>query len=173
MTVPLYITAALAITATLLALTRLNALHALLYLVVSLLATAVIFLLLGAPFAFALEIIVYAGAIMVFFLFVVMMLDLGPAAVVRERAWLPPAAWLLPGLLTLLLLVEVLYAVLMLPPAALTGAVVPPTTVGQALFGTYGLAAELASFILLAGLVGALHLGRRSGEQIVAREPHS
>ena len=65
-----YIASAVALAATILAMTRANAIHALIYLIVSLLAIAVIFFLIGAPFAAALEIVVYAGAIMVLFVFV-------------------------------------------------------------------------------------------------------
>ena len=64
----------------------LNAVHALLYLIVSLLAVAVVFYVLGAPFVAALEVIIYAGAIMVLFVFVVMMLNLGEHAVSMENA---------------------------------------------------------------------------------------
>ena len=60
--------------------TRLNAVHALLYLVVSLLAVAMVFFILGAPFVAALEVIIYAGAIMVLFIFVMMMLNIGDRA---------------------------------------------------------------------------------------------
>ena len=88
-----YIAAAVATAATLLVVTRANAVHALLYLVVSLLAVAVVFFTLGAPFVAALEVIVYAGAIMVLFIFVVMMLNVGPAGERQERAWTRPAAW--------------------------------------------------------------------------------
>ena len=66
-----YAASAIAIAATLLMLTRLNAVHALLYLIISLIAVAVIFYCLGAPFVAALEVIIYAGAIMVLFVFVV------------------------------------------------------------------------------------------------------
>ena len=62
-----YIAATIALVATVLAMTRANAIHALIYLIVSLLAVAVIFFLIGAPFAAALEIVIYAGAIMVLF----------------------------------------------------------------------------------------------------------
>ena len=80
MLIVFYIAGAVAILATVLMLTRLNAVHALLYLVVSLLAVAVVFYTLGAPFVAALEVIIYAGAIMVLFVFVVMMLNLGEQA---------------------------------------------------------------------------------------------
>ena len=66
--------------ATLLVITAKVTLHALLYLVVSLLAVAVVFFALAAPFVAALEVIIYAGAIMVLFVFVVMMLTPGESA---------------------------------------------------------------------------------------------
>ena len=72
-----YIAAVIAFIATVGVVTRKNAIHALLYLVVSLLAVSVIFFVLGAPFVAALEVIVYAGAIMVLFVFAIMMLNLG------------------------------------------------------------------------------------------------
>jgi NADH-quinone oxidoreductase subunit J len=70
-----YLASIVAVIATLLAITRRHAVHALLYLVVSLLAVAVVFYVLGAVFVAALEVMVYAGAIMVLFVFVVMMLN--------------------------------------------------------------------------------------------------
>jgi len=154
-----YVAGAVAVLATVLAVTRLDAVHAVLYLIVSLLATAVVLYTLGAPFAAALEVIIYAGAIVVLFVFVVMMLNLGRAAVARERGWLAPAAWVGPGLLALLLLAEVLFVLAPTPPAA--PGVITATDVGVTLFGRYLLAVELASMLLLAGLVGAYHLGRR------------
>ena len=71
------ITSAVAIFATVMMITRLNAVHGLLYLILSLLAVGVIFFLLGAHFAAVLEVIIYAGAIMVLFVFVIMMLNQG------------------------------------------------------------------------------------------------
>ena len=87
-----YVAAAVAVLSTFLVVTGKNPVHALLYLVVSLFAVAMIFFTLGAPFAGALEIIVYAGAIMVLFVFVVMMLNLGEAVVRQEKLWLTPRA---------------------------------------------------------------------------------
>ena len=82
-----YIAAFIALFATLQALSRSNAIHALIYLIISLLAVAVIFFLLGAPFAAALEIVIYAGAIMVLFVFVIMMLNLGRYQVRHFLFW--------------------------------------------------------------------------------------
>jgi NADH-quinone oxidoreductase subunit J len=140
--------------------TRRQPMHALLYLVVSLLSVAVLFALLGAPFAAALEIILYAGAIMVLFLFVVMLLNLGGEAAERERRWLRPRVWLLPGALGLVMAGELLWLLLANPVEG--GAhQVAPQEVGRVLFSRYLLGVEIASFLLLAGLIGAFHLGRR------------
>ena len=155
-----YIAAAVSLAATALVITRTNASHALIYLIVSLLSIAVIFYLLGAPFAAALEIVIYAGAIMVLFLFVVMMLNLGRGSVDQERRWLHPRMWVGPGLLTLVLFLEIVY-VIAGNPVTTAGVPVTPKMVGQTLFGPYLLAVELASMLLLAALVGAFHLGRR------------
>ena len=91
-----YIAAFVSLVSTIVVITRSNASHALIYLIVSLLSIAVIFYLLGAPFAAALEVVIYAGAIMVLFLFVVMMLNLGQSSAVQERLWLDPRGWVMP-----------------------------------------------------------------------------
>lgn len=155
-----YISGAIAIVATLMMLTRLSAVHALLYLIVSLLAIAVVFYTLGAPFAAALEVIIYAGAIMVLFVFVVMLLNLGQAAIRTEEEWLNTESWLGPSILAAILLAEFVYLLSGKEVAGYSPAI-GPAEVGLALFGPYLLGAELASMLLLGGLVGAYHLGRR------------
>ena len=158
------IPALVAVVSTALVVTRKNASRALIYLVVSLLAVAVIFFVLGAPFAAALEVVVYAGAIVVLFLFVVMMLNLGRTSVLRETRWLQPSMWIFPGILTFVLLL-VMVNVFAGSSAMTSGDMVGPREVGAALFGPYLLAVELAGFLLLAALVGAYHLGRRYLEE--------
>ena len=160
-----YIAGAVAIISTVLMLTRLNLVHALLYLIVSLLAVAVEFFVLGAPFAAALEAIVYAGAIMVLFLFVVMMLNIGRHAAETERQWLTPGIWTGPVILASILIIEVVYLTRAASAGLGTGAT-GPKEVGIALFGPYIIGVELASMLLLAGLVGAYHLGIRENEKI-------
>ena len=161
-----YLAGAIALLATLLALTRANAAHALIYLIVSLLAVAVLFFLLGAPFAAALEIVIYAGAIMVLFVFVIMMLNLGTAGQQRERQWLRARIWIVPGLLAALLLAELVVAIVQVQGST-RGLQVTPKQVGLQLFGPYVLAVEIAAMLLLAGMVGAYHLGRRFMERDV------
>lgn len=160
MNIVFYVAGLIAIVATLLTITRLNAVHALLFLILSLLSIAVVFFTLGAPFVAALEVIVYAGAIMVLFLFVVMMLNLGPAASSEVLRW-SPGTWIGAAVLALILLGELVYALATGVPAQPGGIVVGPKEVSIALFGPYLLGVELASMLLLSGLVGAYHLGRR------------
>ncbi len=155
-----YIAATVSLVSTITVITRTNASHALIYLIVSLLSIAVIFYLLGAPFAAALEVVIYAGAIMVLFLFVVMMLNLGQSSVARERLWLQPTGWIGPGILTFVLLVEMGYLIAG-SGIQTSGTPVPPKAVGIRLYGPYLIAVELASILLLAALVGSYHLGRR------------
>ena len=156
-----YISGFVAVVATALVITRANAVHALLYLIVSLLAVALVFLSLGAPFVAALELIVYAGGIMVLFVFVIMMLNLSEDAMHQESRWLAPSLWGGPAVLCAVRAGELLYF-FATDPVRLPGAeAVSPKQVGMALFGTYVLGVELASMLLLAGLVGAYHLGRQ------------
>jgi len=159
MLIAFYVAGALALLATVLAVTRRSAVHALLYLIVSLLSVAVTFYTLGAPFAAALEVIVYAGAIMVLFVFVVMLLNLGPKAEEQEKEWLRLGVWIGPATLATILVLEVL-VLLLASPAGSVAERVGPADVGAALYGRYVLGVELASFLLLAGLVGAYHVGR-------------
>ncbi|MFT5573560.1 MAG: NADH-quinone oxidoreductase subunit J [Cryomorphaceae bacterium] len=155
-----YIASAVALLATVFALTRTNAAHALIYLIVSLLAVAVIFFLLGAPFAAALEIVIYAGAIMVLFVFVIMMLNLGEEGEERERQRLSASVWILPAIMSAVLFAMMVY-IIDASTTPSTGALIGPKQVGLTLFGPYVLAVEIASMLLLAGLVGAYHVGRR------------
>lgn len=163
-----YLAAVIALIATGLVVTRTHAVHALLYLIVSLLAVALIFYVLGAPFAAALEVIIYAGAILVLFVFVVMMLNLGEAAAAQERAWLAPGIWIGPAVLAAVLLAELVYLLssdAARPRAPALTVLVDAKQVGIALYGPYLLAVELASLLLLAGLIGAYHLGRHAQQE--------
>lgn len=154
-----YIAGGAAIVATAMAITRLNAAHALLYLITSLLAVAVVLYLMGAAFAAALEVIIYAGAIMVLFIFVIMMLNLGEQTVEQERQWLDWHLWIGPSIICIILFGEVLTLLIGQERSAGMRAV-SAKDVGATLFGPYLLAVELASMLLLAGLVGAYHLAR-------------
>ena len=157
-----YLSAAVAALATLLMVTNTNPVHAMLYLIVSLLSVAMVFFAMGAPLAGALEMIIYAGAILVLFVFLVMMLNLGGATTEQEKRWLSPRVWAGPAALSLVLLtllVKTLAKNQGDDPVGLK--VIDAHAVGVALFGPYVLLVELASMLLLAALVAAFHLGRQ------------
>ena len=159
-----YVAAVVAVVSTLLAITRLVAVHALLYLIVSFLAVAVVFYTMGAPLVATLEVIIYAGAILVLFLFVVMMLNVGTRDREQERQWLSGAAWLGPAILSTILLAEVIFLIVSGATSNTTGAIaanIGPREVALALYGPYMIGVELASMLLLGAVVGATHLSKQ------------
>lgn len=155
-----YIAAIVALAATLRVVTGKNAVHALLYLIVSLLAVAVIFFMLGAPFVAALEVIIYAGAIMVLFVFVMMLLNLGKKAERQEKQLLPRGIFGGPAILSAVLIVCFIILLNRENTHMIGQTVVGPKTVGVSMFSEYVLGVEMAGMLLLAALVGAYHLGR-------------
>lgn len=157
-----YALAAVAIFASLRVVTHANPVHAILAMIVSLLAVAGIFFILGAPFAGALEIIVYAGAILVLFVFVIMMLNLGMANQELEESWLGAGTWAIPTGLTIIIAV-VLYGMIGLnhdETAMIGGTTVSAKAVGLTLFTKYVMLVEVAALLLLGALVAAYHLGK-------------
>lgn len=168
MSMVFYASAAVAILSTGLAITRTNAVHALLYLIVSLLAVAMIFLMVGAPFVAALEIIIYAGAIMVLFIFVVMMLDKEWKVEHQRSKGIPTGTWIGPVILSAILFSELLYLFTISDPRNFPLVQVGPKGVGTTLLSTYVIGVELASMLLLPGLIGAYYLGRRVEKEVDA-----
>ena len=176
MQLPFYIAGAIAIFASLKVVLGSNAIHALLYLVVSLLAVAVCFYFLGAPFAAGLEVIVYAGAILVLFVFAVMMFDLqgDDADVHFSGQYSNPQAgknsvnkpgqgfghWFGPCILAFILLAEFIYVLAISEHPLQTSTIIDAKEVGTLLYGPYLLAVEIASFLLLSGLIGGYHLAK-------------
>jgi len=161
-----YILGAIAVVATALAITRRNPVHSVIYLVNSFFALALLFYLLGAPLVAAWEVIIYAGAIMVLFLFIIMMLELSPGEQ-ADRQGPGPLQWL-PVLLLGVALISCTLLLLQLDPAAGTG--IPswyasPRDFGYALFHEYALAVEIVSFQLLFAAVGAFYVGRAGGRK--------
>lgn len=155
-----YLSAVVAVVSTLMVITRKDAVHALLYLIVSLLAISIIFFALGAPFIAALEVIIYAGAIMVLFIFVVMMLNLGRESIQQESQLLKPRMWFGPVILTLILIVEFIILFSKIRGQNHHSLSISPKAVGVSLFSTYLLGVELSAVLLMAGIVGAYYLGK-------------
>ncbi len=170
--IPFYLAASIAIIASIRVVTGANAIHALLYLVVSLLAVAVCFYFMGAPFAAGLEVIVYAGAILVLFVFAVMMFDLqgdkDPEHFhgASHSSWF--SRWFGPVLLATVLLIEVIYLIINSSNSEQsTSTIVSAKQVGILLYGPYLLAVEIASFLLLAGLIAGYHFAK--GQDVPGR----
>jgi len=162
LTVTFYYMAAASVASALLAVTRKNPVHSMLWVLTLLLHVAGIFLLVGAEFLAAVQVIVYAGAILIFYLFVVMLLDL-PDEEARPRFG---SHWPLAAAVGLCFAAVVwLGKAGVAPAAARTAAEGPPrgslSEVGMALFGPFALPFEMASLVLLAAIVGAVVLARR------------
>ena len=162
------ITAAVAIIGAVAMLLSRNAIHSALFLLLNFSSIAVLYLLLDAPFLFAVQLIVYAGAIIVLFLFVVMLLGAERAEDERDRiAWQRPLA-LLMGLLLLGEAVYVFFArssTAVAPAPTNTPDFATPSKIGEALFSSYLLPFEITSVILLAALVGVVVLHQRAAAE--------
>jgi NADH-quinone oxidoreductase subunit J len=154
------IAATIALVSSLVSITNRNPIHSLLYLILSLLSISIIFYISGAPFIAALEVIVYAGAIMVLFIFVVMILNIGIEEE-RENKWLKPRMWVLPVIIACALLAILIYAMRQMHSVTVASGVVTPKQVGVSLFTTYLIAVEIAAVLLMAGIIGAYHLGKQ------------
>ena len=162
-----YLLAFVAVWASLRVVTHANPVHAILSLIVSLLAVAGIFFILGAPFAGILEIIVYAGAILVLFVFVIMMLNLGTDTT-EEKTWLTANAWATPVALAGIVFAVLWGLILGESKTAYAGKVyffdapVYAKEVAFSLFTQYLLLVQGAAFLLLGALVVAYHLGKKA-----------
>jgi NADH-quinone oxidoreductase subunit J len=141
-----------------------NAVYSSLFLVLNFITVAVFYLLLGAPFIAMSQITVYAGAIMVLFLFVIMLLG---AEQIRGEFNLRELAF--PTLLAVILLVQSLYLVLsrarsdavITAPDASLNTMESLREMAMTLFSEYLLPFEVTSILLLVAMVGAIVLSRR------------
>jgi NADH-quinone oxidoreductase subunit J len=152
--------AALAIVSAVMTLASRNAVYSALFLVFNFLTIAVMFLLLHAPFIALIQITVYAGAIMVLFLFVIMLLGLEKTTTESRLKWQGPSA----VVLALVLVATLVYAVVSEPNAGasllqpLASGFGSPSQVGEALFNQYLVPFEITSILLLVAMVGAIFL---------------
>ena len=147
------------------------------YMIVSMLGVAALFVLLDAFFLAVLQVLVYAGAVMVLFLFIIMLLDVGPQGAKSARlAWLPGLA----GVAAIFLLGILLLS--FLPESSVEGTLWPslenqPYVSGQnlgfstqvsafgfGLFTKYMLPLQIAGFMLLAAMVGVIILSKKQKE---------
>jgi NADH-quinone oxidoreductase subunit J len=167
-----YLFGLIAIVSALLFVTRKNPVAAVLWLVNTMFCLAALYVMLDAQFIGAIQVLVYAGAIMVVFLFVIMLLNLGQAEITDARG----LGWKLSaGAVSIAILAQIFALTktktpinLTLPQGfaaqqvAETGAIAP---VSGPLFHEYLLAFEVTSVLLLAAVVGAVILGKQRGEE--------
>ena len=153
--------AAVALVAALMVIWSRNAVHSAIYLVLSFLSVAGIYVLLGAEFVAAVQVLVYAGGIMVLFLFVIMLVNLKDTLGARIR--LHGTVSGLIGLAVVGLLLYVYSQSGLLPPAVGTEpqAAGNLQIVGQSLYNEYVLPFEIASILLLVAMIGAIVLARQ------------
>jgi NADH-quinone oxidoreductase subunit J len=164
-----YVFAAIAIITSLLVVTQRHPVHSVMLLIATFGALSGLYVLLDAPFAAAMQIIVYAGAIMVLFLFVVMLLNAGRESVApgaeEERATFARGAMRLGAVLAIGLGVELVWALTRASESGAFpgGSVSDVRTIGRVLFTEYAFAFEVTSILILVAMVGAVVLARREG----------
>ncbi len=160
-----YLFAGVAVASSVLMVTRKNPVYGALYLVLTLFSIAGLFVLLDAHFLAALQVVVYAGAILVLFLFVIMLLNLGHAFEpdIRGRFWWVFAAGL--GLVLLAELVAVMRGAPERPEADIVGPLLEArgavAAVAEPLFQSYVVALEITGILLLVAMVGAVVIAKR------------
>ena len=140
-----------------------NPIHSVLYLVLTFFAIAGHYLLLNAQFLFAVHIIVYAGAIMVLFLFTLMFINMNKESEPHKPNLLKAAATIAAGSL-LIILVAVTRGTEKLPSTMGDSQIGTVANLGKVLYNDYLLPFELTSILLLAAMVGAVMLGKKSVE---------
>lgn len=143
-----------------------NAVYAALNLIINFTAVAIFYLILAAPFIALAQVAVYAGAIMVLFLFVIMLLGAEQLGGTASLPWQRPLAYFL----GIILIVEAVIAFLVRGGVTATdtaAAALPPdfgspAAIGSVLYSAYLLPFEVISIVLLAAMIGAIVLTRRS-----------
>src|SRR5262245_53340411 len=163
-----YLFAAIAVGASLLVIAQRNAVYSVLLLIASFGALSGLYVLLDAPFVAVIQIIVYAGAIMVLFLFVVMLLNAPHEETRYDEQVHPlmrPGPMRLGAVLAIGLVVELTWA---LKKGAESGrfpggAVSSVSAIGRLLFTEYAFAFEVTSILIIVAMVGAVVLARREG----------
>ncbi|MBW6484618.1 MAG: NADH-quinone oxidoreductase subunit J [Syntrophobacterales bacterium] len=166
-----FVAALVVIVSSLLMTTRKNPIHSALWMILTFFAMAVIYLLLNAQFIAVAQVMVYAGAIMMLILFVIMMVSLDNGAQSEQKKismnFTKKAAW---SLAVIILLLELIFGALFYQTTAKIGSYPAEAvtslgnakTVGTLLYGQYLFPFEIASILLLVGIIGAVVLSRKS-----------
>ncbi|MHB8653765.1 MAG: NADH-quinone oxidoreductase subunit J family protein [Terriglobia bacterium] len=158
---------ALALISAIMVITRRNAIHSAIWLIITLFSVAGVFLMLHAEFLFAVQIILYVGGIMVLFLFVIMLVNLDLAAKQSQFS----RQWFVAVVTALVLTAELVYGIyldhrgfLIIPQPPVVAAPNNTQAVAVGLYQTYMLPVEIASLLLLVAMVGAVVMAKRKFE---------
>ncbi len=134
-----------------------NQAYSALFVILAFVCTAGLFAMADAPFVAVVQIIIYAGAIMVLFIFVIMMIDIKKGLSPEKKRWITAAS----VVLGLILLLELLFAVKKLPVGATADSLGTPSRLGEVLFTKYLYPFEITSVLIIAALVGAMVLMKK------------
>lgn len=155
---------ALALISAIMLLASKNPVHSVLWLIVVFFAISGHYILLNAQFLAIVNLIVYAGAIMVLFLFVIMLMNLNAATEPKKNLWMKLAGVLSGGSLFLILISVVRSSVDMSNKTALMkeGNIGLINTLGKVLFNEYAVPFEISSVLFLSAMVGAVVIGKKN-----------
>ena len=158
-----YALSAIIVISTAMAITRRNSVHAVIYLVISFFTTGLLFYMLGAPFPAVMEVIIYAGGIMVLFLFIIMMMQLEQLRSVAAGR----GQWIFPVVLAVVSLAAGAVMIVRDPANGLKlkAAMASPMSFGYHLMKEYWFPVEVVSYLLFVGLVGAYYLGKQEDKR--------
>ena len=164
-TLPFMVLAVLSVFSALMVVLSKKPVHSVLYLIFCFFTIGGHYLLLNAQFLFAVHIIVYAGAIMVLFLFTIMFINMNKESEPHKSTLLKVAATLVAGCLSLVMVGGVTDKSAPLPAAAVDTEIGTVSNLGKSLYGDFVLPFEMTSILLLAAMVGAVMLARKTNNQ--------
>ena len=158
---------AVALISAIMVITRRNAIHSAIWLIITLFSVGGVFLMLHAEFLFAVQIILYVGGIMVLFLFVIMLVNLDLAAKQSQFS----RQWFVGAVTALVLTAELIYGIyldrqgfLLAQQPPIVAATNNTQAIAVGLYQTYMLPVEIASLLLLVAMVGAVVMAKRKFE---------
>jgi NADH-quinone oxidoreductase subunit J len=151
----------LAIVSSLLMITRRNTIHSALFMILAFVASALLYLLLGCQFLAMIQVIVYAGAVMMLVIFVIMMIDLSKEEKIKMKVTRTKIAGVIVSVLFMLMLILVMGFNSIKGKMGNVAAIGDAKTIGSLLFTKFLLPFEVASILLLAAMVGAVMLSKK------------
>jgi NADH-quinone oxidoreductase subunit J len=159
-----YLFAIVGVVSAVMVVTRRNVMHAALFLLLTFLCVGATYVTLRAELLAAMQVLVYAGAVMVLFLFAILLVNIPRSLLLRQWTGQTLVAVVLAGVTGLWIILALWwgFSETTLDEAALSEPLGTPSAIGQAIFTDYVLPFEIASLVLLAAMIGALYLAREA-----------